>query len=227
VGDRKLVRAVKLALSAPDVNAAIDKARRIAVAAGGYTGAEHGDADSATLTLSVPSDRLDAVVGQLTTSGLGNVTSREQTAQDVTEQSVDLDSRLTTQRASVDRIRALLAKANSVSEVSSVEAELTTREADLESLQHRRDALAGSVAMSTVTMTVGALALPVVPKSGGGGFLHGLSAGWHAFLAFGGAALAVSGALAPFLLVFGVPAFGLRWWLRRRRRRVGPAPLAE
>jgi hypothetical protein len=219
--ERKLVRSARLALTAPDVKAAVDQARQIAIGAGGFTGAEHTDSSSATLTLSVAADKLDAALGQLATLSGTTVTSREQTAQDVTDQTVDVEARLATQRASVERVRALLARANSVSEIASVEGELTTRESELESLQRRRDALVGSVAMSTVTLSVSAPA--PAPANSGGGFLGGLAGGWDAFLAFGGGVLTVLGALAPFLLVLGTPAVAAFWWFRRRR---GVSPVA-
>jgi hypothetical protein len=206
VRDRKLVRTARLAVTAPDVTTAVDNARQIAMAAGGYTGAER-----ATLSLAVPSDKLDAVVGQLFM--VGTVTSREHSAQDVTEQTVDIESRLASQRASVERMRALLAKANSVGEVASVEGELTSRESELESPERRRDALAGSVAMSTVMLSVNAAVPPPAP-SDAGGFFGGLATGWDAFLTFGGGALAVSRCPRSVSALTGHVA--VLWWLRRR-----------
>jgi len=197
--DRKLVRTATLALTAPNVAEAVGKARRVATALGGYTGAENSSQGSATLTLAVPVDKLDTAVTQL--AAVGTVTSRVENTQDVTEQSVDIASRLATQRASVARMRDLLAKATSVSDIASIESELTTREADLESLQNRSDALAGSVEMSTVTLSFTAAVPPPPPApQQAGGFTGGLSDGWAAFGGFAGGAFQVLGAVAPFLV---------------------------
>ncbi|MEC3975363.1 DUF4349 domain-containing protein [Amycolatopsis sp. H20-H5] len=221
VTDRKLARSARLDLTAPDVSGAVSRAHDIAVGVGGYTGQEHVVPATATISLTVPAERLDSALDQL--AKLGTPTTRELTTQDVTEQVVDVDSRLATQRASVERMRALLAKANSVSEVASVESELTTREADLESLQSRRNALAGSVSMATIAMTVTAPpATPAPPEVSGGGFFGGLGNGWAAFLAFGGGLLTVLGAVLPFAALFGVPAYAV-WWALRRRRQLAPA----
>lgn len=212
--DRSLVRTATIELTAADVGEAVDDARDIAVAEGGYAGREEVREESATLTLHIPSDRFDQALGEL--SELGKVISREQSAEDVTEQVVDLDSRIATQRASVDRVRALLARASTVEEIVRIEQELTTRESDLESLERRRQALAGQVAMSTVTIKVGRTDVAPVVREDSGGFLAGLSAGWGAFLAAGGVTLRVIGAVLPFLLVLAVPAvLVLRWWRRR------------
>ena len=214
--DRKLVRTATVELAAADVGETVDHARDIAAAEGGYTGREEVREESATLTLHIPSDRFDRALGEL--SELGKVISREQSAEDVTEQVVDLDSRIATQRASVDRVRALLARASTVDEIVRIEQEMTTREADLESLEQRRQALAGQVAMSTVTIRVSRTdAAPVARQEEAGGFLAGLSDGWGAFLDAGAVTLRVIGAVLPFLLVLGVPAvLVIRWWRRRR-----------
>lgn len=215
--DRRLVRTATIALAAADVGETVDRARDIAVTEGGYAGREQVREESATLTLHIPSDRFDQALDGL--SELGEVVSRDQTSEDVTEQVVDLESRIATQRASVNRVRALLARASTVEEIVRIEQEVTTREADLESLEQRRQALAGQVAMSTVTIEVSrADAPPPAPREEeSSGFLTGLSDGWGAFLDAGAATLQVIGAVLPFLLVLAIPAVLVLRWRRRRR----------
>jgi len=121
--DRTLVRTATIDLAATDVGAAVNHARDITAAKGGYAGREEVREESATLTLHIPSDRFDQALDEL--SELGEVISRNQSAEDVTEQVVDLDSRLATQRLSVDRVRALLAKATTVDEIVRIEQEVT------------------------------------------------------------------------------------------------------
>lgn len=221
--DRSLVRTATLELTAAEVGETVDRARDVAATEGGYVGREEVREESATLTLHIPSDRFDQALGEL--SELGTVVSREQSAEDVTEQVVDLNSRVATQRASVDRVRALLAQAGTVEEIVRIEAELTTREADLESLEQRRQALAGQVATSTVTIRISRTrTVPVQPQEETSGFFTGLSDGWGAFLDAGAVTLRVIGAVLPFVLALGIPAaLAIRWWRRRRT----PAPVAQ
>ncbi|MEV0065534.1 DUF4349 domain-containing protein [Amycolatopsis sp. NPDC050768] len=216
--DRKLARSARLDLSTPKLDDVVSRARVIAAGAGGYTGQESTLESSATLSLAVPAEKLDGVLDQL--AGLGKVTKRELSSQDVTAQVVDVDARLATQRASVDRIRALLAKATSISEIASVESELTNREAALESLEQQQKALAGSVAMSTVALSVTADVVtgPGQTSDDLPGFLAGLAGGWDAFLTVGGGFLTALGAIAPFAVVLGIPAGAVWWWARKRRR---------
>jgi uncharacterized protein DUF4349 len=216
--DRKLARSARLDVKTPKLDDLVSQARAIAAGAGGYTGQESTVASSATLSLAVPAEKLDGVLDQL--AALGTVTRRELSSQDVTAQVVDTDARLATQRASVERIRALLAKATSVSEIASVESELTDREATLESLEQQQKSLAGSVAMATVALSVTAEAAgpPSTSPDDSSGFLGGLAGGWDAFLGFGGGLLTVLGAVAPFAVLIGLPLGLLGWWLWQRRR---------
>jgi hypothetical protein len=226
--DRKLIRTASLELTAPNVVDVANRARDVAVGLSGFAGQEDVNDDTATIALQIPSDRFDKALEQL--SGLGTVRSRSEKAEDVTEQMVDVDSRIATQRASVDRVRALLDKAQTVSDIVSIESEVTKREADLESLEKRREALSGQVALSTVTVRISkgsAPPPPPAPSQDSGGFLAGLSGGWHAFLATGGVVLRVLGAVLPFVAVLGIPGFyAVRAW-RRRRRPAVPVTQAE
>lgn len=219
--NRSLVRTATIELSAADVGKAVNQARDIAITEGGYSGREEVRKESATLTLRIPSDQFDKALGDL--SGLGKVTSLDQSSDDVTEKVVDLDSRIATQRASVDRVRALLAQAGTVDEIVRIEGELTNRESDLESLEQRRQALGGQVAMSTVTIRISKSDVAPVVRQETGGFVGGLSDGWDAFLTTGGVTLRVLGAVLPFLLVLGIPAALVFRWRRRRR----PAPASS
>lgn len=218
--DRKLSRSARLELTATKVVDVVAQARGIAQGAGGYTGQESTGDESATLSLAVPAERLDPVLDQLSHLGTSLV-KRELNTQDVTEQVVDVEARLTTQRKSVERIRALLSQATSVSDITSIESELTSRESALESLEQQQNSLAGSVAMATVSMSIRSVAAPAPPSEDRSGFLGGLAGGWDAFLTFGGGLLTVLGAVAPFLLIVGPLAWGA-WWVNRRRRAVKP-----
>jgi hypothetical protein len=220
--DRKLSRSARLELTATKVVDVVAQARGIALGAGGYTGQEATAEDSATLSLAVPADKLDPVLDQLSHLG-SSMVKRELNTQDVTEQVVDVEARLATQRKSVERIRALLSQATSVSDITSIESELTSRESALESLEQQRNSLAGSVAMATVAMTVRSVAAPPPVQEDHSGFLGGLAGGWDAFLTFGGGLLTVLGAIAPFLLIV-VPLAWAGWWVNRRRRVVKPEP---
>ena len=216
-----LIRTAELSVEVDDVGGAADEAARVAAAADGTVAAEERSADgddgtdggSAVVVLRVPPGELDSVVRRL--ADLGEEVDRRVSTQDVTDQVVDLDARLATQRASVARVRALLDEADELGDVVQIEGELTRRTADLESLQARLAALEEQVDLSTVTVRLyGEDGLG--SGTGPGGFTDGLAAGWSALIAVVRAAGLTVGALLPFsplLLLAGA----LVWRSRARR----------
>lgn len=220
--DRKLVRTATIVLVTPDVRDSAERARAIVVATGGYTGQAEVGTRNATLTLYVPSDKLDDTLAKLSAPEMGKEESRSQAAQDVTEQIVDVESRIQTQRASLERVRALLGRAGQISEIVQLESEVTRREADLESLLKRREKLAGSVAMSTVTLRLSRDSAPA-PTEEDDTFLGALAGGWKAFVDTTSFVVRAIALVLPFAVVLGVPAY-LFW--RHRRRSSRPAPPA-
>ncbi len=212
---RSLVRTAQLSVEADDP-VAVTRRVRAAVAGAAGTVAQESSTDSgAQLTVRVPADRLDQLIDAI--AGLGHVTDRTAQVVDATEDVVDLDARVASQRASVDRVRALLAQARSIGDVVAVESELTRREADLDSLTGRLNALKDQVALSTLTVDVEKAPVTTTENPQPTGFLAGLAAGWDGLKAAGAAAGAVVGYLLPFLPVLAV-ILGLVWVGRRVAR---------
>jgi hypothetical protein len=168
--------------------------------------------DFGTLTLSVPSDKLDSALDQL--SKIGTVKQRNLSTQDVTTQYVDTQSRLKTMRASVERVRALMAQAKDLGQVVALESELSRRQADLESLETQLAALTNSVERSTLSVS---LTTPAHEQVTQAGFVAGLRSGWDAFTASARGLFTGLGAVVPFAVFFLLVAAPVIWWLRRRQ----------
>jgi hypothetical protein len=200
--------------------------RGIAATAGGFVAAADGGGSQMSITLRVPADQYDGVLDKI--AGLGEVTGRTESSQDVTAQMVDVDSRVASMTASVARVRALLDQATSIADVISIESELATREAELESLQQQQAYLQGQVAMSTVTVTLSAVTLPAagtVEPEPDNGFVAGLKAGWAGLLGLGTWLGGALGAFLPFLPLVAIAALVSWWVVRRLRRRRRTAPV--
>ncbi|MFI5889385.1 DUF4349 domain-containing protein [Actinoplanes sp. NPDC051513] len=204
-----------------DVNAAAGQASGIATTAGGFIGSDNrtsgsGGSGTATLMLRVPADKFAPVVDQL--SKLGSEEHREISTEDVTEETVDLDARITVQQARVDSGRRLLAQAKTLNDLVMLEKEVATRESDLASLQAKKRRLADLTALSTITVTfLGPAAPTPAGEDNPGGFLGGLAAGWDALLASLKVVLTVLGALLPWLIVIGLPVWAAFYLYRRFR----------
>ncbi|MEV6690062.1 DUF4349 domain-containing protein [Micromonospora sp. NPDC051196] len=220
VDQRSIVYTGSLEIRVDDVEAAARDAVASATRAGGFVGGDQRRSTAADavaeLQLRVPADRFYPVVEEL--ARLGSQQRRQIDTQDVTEETIDLDARITSQRARVDSARRLLAQADSIGDLISLENELARREADLASLEAKKRRLADLTALSTITVTLVGPDATTDDDENQLGFLVGLSGGWTVFLASMTVLFTVLGAVLPWLLVFGVPLGLLLWWNRRRRR---------
>ncbi|RTL63900.1 MAG: DUF4349 domain-containing protein [Pseudonocardiaceae bacterium] len=223
--DRAVVRTATVRVEVADPAGTAGDVRAAVTATGGYVADERSTSSRSSLTVKVPAAQLDAFVARV--AGLGTVTDRSSTARDVTDQLVDTDARVAAQRASVDRVRALLAQANSISEVVAIESELTRRQADLDSLERRLATLKSSTELATVDVALVGASVP--PAAGSGtGFGEGLGVGWDWLRGLGAGLAAAVGFLLPLLPVVAVVVLAV-WGVRRivRARRTRPAPAPE
>ncbi len=201
-------------------------AREVAALAQRHEGFVAGDRRSggehprATLVLRVPSEHFTTAVNEI--ADIGTERGRDIDTEDVTEEMVDLDTRIATAQASVDRTRELLERADSISDIVEVEAELAEREARLASLQARQRELADLTSLSTITVSLVGPEEVIEENGSALGFLTGLSAGWQAFTRSMTVLVTVFGALLPWLVAAGVPAAAVVWRVRRRRGTTTP-----
>ncbi|MET8759314.1 DUF4349 domain-containing protein [Lentzea sp. NPDC004782] len=215
--ERQLVRTATVDLRSDDVRAAVSKIKDRVVAAGGFAGQENTTSTSGSVTLRVPASELDRIVDGIPDMRIGEVTRREMHSEDVTDQLVDVDARIATQKASVDRLRALFERAGTTSEIAQVEAELTKRQSELESMQRRSESLKGKVAMATLTVQVSTVPIEA-PAPVDAGFGAAFRSGWDAVVAVFKVITVVVGAVLPFVLVLALPAAAVIYVLRRRKR---------
>ncbi|GAA3769955.1 hypothetical protein GCM10022225_65990 [Plantactinospora mayteni] len=228
VGQRAIIYTGSVTVRVDDVEAAAARAVGIVAGAGGFVGGDNRSSDEsrseATLQLRVPADRFAAVVDEV--ARLGKQLRRDVKTDDVTEETLDLDARIATQKARVESGRRLLAQAKSLSDLVMLESELAKREADLASLEAKKRRLADLTALSTVTaVLLGPNAQVPEDDEPSTGFLAGLEGGWKAFVASLRILLTVLGALLPWAVGLGLPAFAVVWLVRRLRgRRSRPTP---
>lgn len=187
-----------------------------------------GELNRATLVLRVPTASFETAIQRL--SGIAKRTRIQQDSTDVTEQVVDVESRIASQRASLNRMRTLLARANTVAEVVSVESELTRREADLEALLAKQKSLSQQTELATLTLQLTEPGKTPPEEESDRGFLAGLRGGWTAFVTSVTAVATALGAALPFLVLLtliAVPLYRFRHRLRRTSRSAPASPAPE
>ncbi|MFE3760322.1 DUF4349 domain-containing protein [Streptomyces sp. NPDC059104] len=219
-----VIRTGTLSIETAEPQKVLTAARTAADGAGGYVGNESTQraADgrlTSTLTLRVPGERFDAVIGAL--EGSGKLLGRKVEAQDVTQKVADVDSRVASQRASVARVREMMDKASALSDVVMLEGELSRRQSDLESLIAQQTALKDQTSLGTITVSVSEPAAVErrTEEKGDPSFGDALSGGWSVFTTVVRyLALAVAVVL-PFAATAAAALFGFRLY-----RRLRPAP---
>ena len=170
----------------------------------------------AVLVVKVPPAVVDRLLSGL--ADTGTVRSINQSAQDVTEQLVDLDVRISNARQSVANVREFMERAEDLTDLVALEGELTRRQTELEQLEAQQRNISDRVALSTVTIEIiptAAVPEPIDddPDSIGDAFTKG----WDAFTAFVFGIGYLIAVLLPFLVLAALVA-GAAWLVMRRRR---------
>jgi len=236
-GERAVIYEAVLGVSDDDPERVAEDAWTLAESFGGFVTADERDRltgddeaySSAHLVLRIPSEHFSEAMSDL--SGLADSeTSRSVTTEDVTEATVDLAAHIATQRASVDRVRELLAEAESITTILDLETELAEREGQLASLESQLEDLTDRVALSTIDLTVTAPAAPPAKEesSGPDNFWDGLVVGFSGAVTLLVGLSILLGVLLPFTpiaaLVAAAIVLPLRWSRKRRMAKAASSP---
>jgi hypothetical protein len=176
------------------------------------------------MVIRIPSGEFDRAVAAF--EKVGALESSTRKSEDVTTKVIDTAARIRAQEESLQRVEVLLARATSIRDIVAIEAQLTRRQADLDSLKSQQAFLADQTSLSTITVHIERTKKPGKddPDTDDTGFFAGLENGWDALTKFGTGVATVAGAVLPFALVFGL--IGVPVWLvwRRLGRRRTPQP---
>ena len=112
----------------------------------------HTGLRTAYLTLRIPQTALDAYLDN--TASLGRITSRSESAQDVTETYQDNAARLTTQQALMARLQALITESADLSDLLALESQIADTQYEIDQLQSALNATDRQVSYSTVNVTL-------------------------------------------------------------------------
>lgn len=157
--ERLIIKNAEITLEVQDTDVAIDRITQVVGDMGGYFLSNQiyyqpfrdQSYKYATLTFAVPFDRFEQALSRL--RGLAvKVVDEMASGEDVTDEYVDQESRLTNLKATRDRIREFLDQAKTVEEALKVNQQLSDVEAEIEKVQGRINYLAGRSAFSTITV---------------------------------------------------------------------------
>lgn len=216
---RRIIYQGTVGLEVDDLDATLVRARAAVEQAGGYlsglsqVGGSRGRHASATYR--VPAERFESTIDAL--AKLGTVLMRSVTADDVTEQWVDLDARLRNLNREEQRMLALLERAGTVPQLLEVERELSRVRGEAEQITAQLRVLKDRVAVSTITLELNLPAELRATADSGPWLKRALSGAAATFVLLGKALvqlLVYLIVLAPYAGLAALPV-----WLARRRRK--------
>jgi hypothetical protein len=157
VGNKMVIKDAQLDLLVQSTDVAIAQVNQLTADYEGYiistqswyeNGFKH-----ATLRLGIPSESFETVLNQLRDLGL-KVIRESASGQDVTNEYVDLQSKLTNLEATAARVREFLNKAKTIEETLTISAQLAELEAQIEQVKGQMRYYEGRSAYSTVTVNL-------------------------------------------------------------------------
>jgi hypothetical protein len=223
---RLIARNARLRLLVEDIDASRVELERIARDINGFIGdivASSQGTRSVQATLRVPADAFDRAMNAL--RQMGKVLEESRQAEDVTEQSLDLDARISNGRRTEQRLLQLLAsRTGSLEDVLAVERELARIRIELEQLESRRKGLDRRVAYATVRVEITEQARadvslgPVdVTTRLRNALADGARAALQSLLSVALFAIEVAPAVLLWALILALPAwYAIRRWRRRQ-----------
>ena len=157
----KVVSVGSISLRVPDArfDAVLARLATLATSVGGYVASSKstaasrsGGVASGVIELRIPQKRFGAMVAK--TERLGTVISAETNSTDVTGEYVDYQSRIGALEASRSQYLAIMARASSISDILSIQAQLNLIESEIDQLEGQRNLLANQAAYETLTVAV-------------------------------------------------------------------------
>jgi hypothetical protein len=227
--ERLIIRTAELSIVVSDTEEVMKTIARMVEENGGWVVSSNAyqysdTAVSGDITVRVPADGFTSALEAM--RGLALEVQNESTSgQDVTEEYVDLSSRLENLESTAARVRTFLDETKNVEEALAVNQELSRLEEEIEVIKGRMQYLSQSAAFSTISvhLTPDEAARPIElagwkPE----GIVKDAFEALLSFLQFLVSALIwMVIFLLPVLIVLGIPVWLVIRWVWKRRRTVG------
>lgn len=165
----RLVVQSNLSLLVKDVTDVRNKIVRYATDAGGYMVSSNvsnpQDAPTATVVVRVPSVRLEEALNYFHSLSV-KVVSENLVGQDVTDQYVDIDTRIAQLERTKSKLEQILDQATQISDITSLTQQILNYQNQIDSLKGQQDALEknAQLAKLTIYLSTDEIALPYQPS---------------------------------------------------------------
>ena len=222
--EKKIIRTASMTIATQTFEDSLNALKSACEGQGGWIESSSESTNSysglrtAYLTLRIPQDGLDAYLAG--TEGLGRVTSKSESAQDVTASYQDTQTRLNTQLALMERLQALITESGDLSDLLALESQIADTQYMIDSLQSSLNSTDRQVSYSTVNVTLKeekTVELTDTTVSFGERILSAVAVGWEAFTGFLGDMVVFLVAALPFMVIVAVVVIVIKL-IRRRRK---------
>ncbi len=230
--ERLIIRTAEVSIVAADTDDALARISAMANENGGWVVSSNvfqasENAKTGNITIRVPAAGFQSALDAIRALAV-EVTRINTSGQDVTEEFVDLESRLENLEATAERVRAFLDETRNVEEALSVNMELSRLEGEIEVIKGRMQYLSQSAAFSTISVNItpDILAQPI--EVGGwqpqGVAREAIEALVATLQNLASALIWLGIYFLPVILLIGLPILLVIWLVRRfLRRRTRPA----
>ena len=213
--DRLILRTGQASVEVDSLEAAMAQLRRLAQRTGGFVAdaavrSGRDQVPHATLELKVPSARFDELTEGL--QPIGRLEYVNVSAEDVSEEFVDLTARAANGRRMEERLVELLrTRTGKLQDVLSVERELARVREEIERIEGRLRYLQTSAQLSTLSVSLHEPA-PIVATRGRGPIDEAFRAAWRNFVAVLAGGIASLGYLVPVVVLgWAVVTIAKKW----------------
>lgn len=228
VTQRKIIRNADLRLEANSPEETQQKIAQIAQSKSGFvietsqtsSNVQTSTRDIVNMTVRVPADKFEEAIAEIRASG-NRIIQENIKGQDVTEEFIDIEARLKTQRALEEQFLEIMKRATTVADTLDVQRELAQVRGEIEKIEGRKRFLENQSSLSTIKIQ---LQTPTSLAANPSGFFYELkeafSTGFNAALKVVLFLITAAIALLPFLLFIVLPIYlVLRYFWRKRIRR--------
>lgn len=210
--EQKIIRTASLNISTQAFEESLAALKQLCLDKGGWIAYEY-ESDSntrrtASLTLRIPSDELDSFLAGV--GDTGRITSRSESADDVTESYYDTKARLETQQALMTRLQALITDAANLSDLLALESQMADTQYQIDQLQASLNSTDRRVNYATVDIALRedmpSDSLTDPERTLTQRLLDGITTGLNACASFLSDMLVFLAAALPFIGIVGVIA---------------------
>lgn len=234
--DRKIIKNADIALESEEPEAAQKRISAIAETMGGFvvesqqrsSDGRSANRDTVAMTIRVPAAKFGEVVEEIRKTP-GRLVSESIKGQDVTEEFIDIEARLTAKKALETQFMEIMKRASSVDDALSVQRQLADVRSEIEKIEGRKRFLENQAGLSTVKVSI---QTPAAIAASGAGFFAKLAdsvnVGLESATGFVLGLVTFLIAVLPFGLFVGLPGYMLvRYFWRKEKRRRTAAKIAE